>query len=148
MSTLAKNKKAYFNYEILETYEAGIVLEGHEVKSIKLGHISLDGSYVTIKDNEAYLLNAHVSPYQAKNTPANYDPARSRKLLLKHSEIAALIGKSKTQGLTTLPLSVYTARGKIKVEIGVARGKKKYEKRELLKKKTAVEEIDMAMKER
>ncbi len=145
MSTLAKNKKAYFNYEILETYEAGIVLFGFEVKAVKLGRISLDGAYVSIRNNEAYLLNAAIPPYQSKNTPVSYDPGRLRKLLLNRAEIAELIGKSKTQGLTILPLSVYTKKGKIKVELGVARGKRKYEKRELLKKKDANREMKRAM---
>lgn len=146
MSTLAKNKKAYFDYEILETYEAGIVLQGFEVKSVRIGHVSLKGAYVTIKDNEAYLLNAHISPYQPKNMPRDYDPTRSRKLLLKRSEINTLIGKSKSQGLTILPTSVYTKKGKVKIEIGVGKGKKKHEKRELLKKKTAIKEMDREMK--
>lgn len=141
-----KNKKAYYDYEILETYEAGVVLAGHEVKSIKLGHISLKGSFVVIKDNEAYLLNAHVSLYQTKNIPRDYDSTRSRKLLLKRQEIASLIGKSKTKGLTLLPLSVYTKKNKIKVEIGVGRGKKRYEKRESLKKKEAEKEIRRTLK--
>ncbi len=141
MSILAKNRKAYFDYEILETYEAGIVLWGFEVKSVKLGHTSLKGAYVSIKDNEAYLLNAHISPYQPKNMPRDYDPTRSRKLLLKHSQINALIGKSKSQGLTILPTSVYTKKGKIKIEIGIGRGKKKHEKRELIKKRDAEREV-------
>ncbi|MFY9457821.1 MAG: SsrA-binding protein SmpB [Candidatus Spechtbacterales bacterium] len=146
MSTLAKNKKAYLDYEILETCEAGIVLAGFEVKSVKLGHISLKGAYVSIKDNEAYLLNAHISPYQPKNMPRDYDPTRSRKLLLKRAEINTLIGKSKSQGLTLLPLSVYAKKGKIKIAIGIGKGKKKHEKRESLKKKTAMKEMDRAMK--
>lgn len=148
MSTIAKNKKAYFDYEILEKMEAGIVLEGFEVKSVKLGHISLKGAYATIKNNEAYLLNAHISPYQPANMPKGYDPTRSRKLLLKRSEIATLMGKSKSRGLTILPLSVYTVRGKIKIEIGVGRGKRKYEKRELLKKRESDKETRRALKAR
>ena len=146
MSTLAKNKKAYFDYEILETCEAGIVLEGFEVKSVKLGHISLKGAYVSIKDNEAYLLNAHISPYQPQNMPRDYDPTRSRKLLLKRAEINALIGKSKSQGLTILPTSVYTKKGKIKIEIGVGRGKKKHEKREKVKRKDTEREVGRKLK--
>lgn len=138
---IAKNKKAYYDYEILETYEAGIVLAGHEVRSIKLGHISLRGSFVVIKNSEAHLLNAQISPYQPKNIPKDYDPARSRKLLLHKYEIASLIGKSKTKSLTLLPLSVYTKKNKIKIAIGVARGKKKYEKREMIKKRDAEREI-------
>ena len=141
MSTIAKNKKAYFDYEILETYEAGIVLTGHEVKSAKLGHISLKGAYVTIKNNETYLTGANISPYQPANMPKDYDPTRSRKLLLNRAEISALIGKSKSEGLTMLPLSVYTKKGKIKVEVGLASGKRKYEKREKIKIRDTEREI-------
>ncbi len=146
MSILAKNKKVYFDYDIVEKYEAGVVLHGYEVKSIKLGHISLKGSYVIIKDSEAYLLNAHISAYQAANTPKSYDPTRSRKLLLNRSEINTLIGKSKAQGLTLVPISVYTKKGKIKVSIGVGRGKKKYEKREKVKKRDTEREIGRSLK--
>lgn len=146
MPTLAKNKKAYFDYEILETYEAGIVLAGYEVKSVKLGHVSLAGSFVTIKGNEVFLTNTNISPYKYANMPKDYEPTKSRKLLLNRSEINTLIGKSKAQGLTILPLSMYTKRNKIKVEIGVARGKKKHEKRENLKKKEADKEMRRALK--
>ena len=146
MKDYATNPKAYFDYEILETYEAGIVLEGFEVKAIKLGHIGLKGAYVTIKDAEAYLLNAHVSPYQPANTPKGYDPTRLRKLLLKRSQINALIGKSQTHGLTFLPLSVYSRKGKVKIEIGLGRGKRKYEKRGKIKKKDTEREIGRKLK--
>ena len=146
MSTIAKNKKAYFDYEILETCEAGIVLHGFEVKSIKLGHISLKGSYVTIRDNEAYLINAHVSPYQPLNMPKDYDPTRSRKLLLNRSEINTLTGKSKSQGLTLLPISVYTKKGKIKVQVGLGRGKRKHEKREKIKREDTERDIGRKLK--
>jgi SsrA-binding protein len=142
MSTLSKNKRAYFDYNILETFEAGIVLFGYEVKSIKLGHISLQGSYVAITGNEAFLLNTHVTPYQAANMPKDYDPTRSRKLLLKRSQINSLIGKANAQGLTMVPLCVYTSKGKIKLQIGLAKSKKKYEKREALKKKATDREIN------
>ena len=145
-SILAKNKKAYFDYDIAEKYEAGIVLYGYEVKSIKLGHLSLKGSYVIVKDSEAYLLNAHVSAYQVANMPKNYDPTRSRKLLLNRSEINTLIGKSKAQGLTLLPISVYTVKGKIKVAIGVGRGKKRFEKRDKIKKRDTEREIGRSLK--
>lgn len=143
--TLAKNKRAYFDYHILETYEAGIVLAGYEVKAIKLGHISLQGAYVIIKSNEAFLLNAHVSPYQPVNMPKSYDPTRSRRLLLKKSQIKMFIGKSKSEGLTLIPLSVYTKRGKIKVQIGLAKSKKKYEKRELIRKRDIEREMRSGM---
>ena len=141
MSTLAKNKKAYFDYEILETYEAGIVLHGFEVKSVKLGHISLRGAYVTIKNDEVYLINAHISPYQSANTPGDYDPTRSRKLLLRRAEIKAIVGKSKSQGLTMMPLSVYTKKGNIKVSSGIGKGKRKHEKREKIKRRDTERDI-------
>jgi len=142
---ITKNKRAYFDYNILETCEAGIVLRGFEVKSVKLGHISLKGSYVTIKSNEAFLLNAHISAYQPKNMPQNYDPTRTRKLLLKRSEIKILIGKTASQGLTIVPLSVYTKKGKIKVQIGLAKSKTKRDKRETIKKRIAQREMNMGM---
>src|SRR3990167_2294868 len=94
MPTLAVNPRAKYDYEILETYEAGIVLAGYEVKAVKTGHLSLKGTYVTIKNNEAFLINAHISPYQPKNTPADYEPNRLRKLLLNKQEIKTLIGKA------------------------------------------------------
>lgn len=143
--TLAKNKQAYFDYTILETYEAGIELKGYEVKAVKLGHISLKGAYAVIKNNQAYLFNAHISPYQPMNMPKDYDPTCSRRLLLKRSEINTLIGKSKSQGLTIVPLSVYTKGGKIKLGIGLAKSKKKYEKRELIKRRDVDREIRAGM---
>ncbi len=146
MSILAKNKRAYFDYNIIEKYEAGVVLAGHEVKSIKLGHISLQGSYVTIKDNEAFLFNAHITPYQPANMPKDYNPTRTRKLLLKKSEIKTFIGNSKIQGLTILPLSVYNKKGKIKIEIGLARSKKKYEKREAIRKRDVEREVGVRLR--
>lgn len=150
MGTVAINKRAKFDYDILETFEAGLVLAGHEVKSIKTGHINLQGSFVVIKDNEAYLLNAFIPPYQPKNTPENYDPNRSRKLLLHKKEIKYLIGKTKIKGLTLVPLKVYTIgkRGRIKLEFGVGRGKRKVDKRELIKKREAKRKIERAMKGR
>ena len=129
MKVFAENKKAYFNYQILEKFEAGIVLLGHEVKSIKSGRISLAGSYVVFKDEEAYLLNTNIPPYQPKNVPVDYDPNRLRKLLLKKSEIKYLIGKSQQKGLTLVPLKVYTKRGRIKLEFGLGKGRKKVSKK-------------------
>lgn len=142
----AENKKAYFNYEILETFEAGIVLNGQEVKSIKSGRISLTGAYVVIKDGELYLVNANVAPYQPKNVPSDYDPTRARKLLLKKSEIKYLIGKSKQKGLTLVPLKVYSKRGRVKLEFGIGRGRKKVSKKELLKKRAIEKEIARELK--
>lgn len=122
------------------------MLRGFEVKSIKLGHISLKGSYITIMDNEAWLLNTHISPYQPVNMHKDYSPTRSRKLLLKRAEIAMLTGKTKSQGLTILPLSVYTKKGKIKLEIGIGRGKRKHEKREKIKKRDTEREVGRKLK--
>ena len=146
MKTLALNRDAKFNYEILETFEAGLVLTGQEVKSIKTGHISLKGSYVVIRGEEAYLLNATIPPYQSKNTPTSYEPARSRKLLLHKREIRSLIGKSKTKGLTLAALRVYTKKGKIKLEFGVGKGRRRIDKRELIRKREDNQKIKQAIK--
>ena len=137
MSEYANNPKAGFDYEILETIEAGIVLEGHEVKSIKTGKASIKGSYVKILNEEPYLIGATISPYQPVNTPKTYDPQRSRKLLLSRKEISKLIGLSQSHGLTLVPLKLYDKKSLIKLLIGTARGKKKYDKRETIKKKDA-----------
>lgn len=141
MGEITVNRRAYFDYEILETYEAGIELLGHEVKSVKIGHVNLAGSYAVIRNNEAYLLNAAIPPYQAKNAPANYDPTRSRRLLLHKSEIKALLGATTQKGLTIVPLKVYTKRGRIKVLMGLAKHKKKADKREAIKKRDTEREI-------
>jgi len=146
MKTLSENKKAFFDYEVLEKFEAGIVLLGTEVKSIKSGHINLAGSYIVPKDNEFFLINANVPPYQPNNAPKDYDPLKSRKILLQKKEIDYLIGKVKQKGLTLLPLNVYTKGGKIKVEFGLALGKKKFDKRDSIKKREAQREIDRNLK--
>lgn len=146
MKTFALNKRAKYDYNILETFEAGLVLKGYEVKAIKTGRISLKGAYVIIKDDEAYLINAHVSPYQPKNIPEDYDPNRSRKLLLHKEKIKSLIGKSKERGLTLVPIKVYTKKSKIKLEFGIGRGKKKIDKRELIKKREVKREIERKLK--
>ena len=136
MKIIAKNKKASLNYQILDKFEAGISLLGLEVKSIKMGRISLSGSYVVIdRNNEVLLVGATVAPYQPKNTPKDYNEQRSRKLLLKKSEIKYLIGKSRQKGLTLLPLLVYTIGNKVKIEIAIAKGKRKFDKREKIKKR-------------
>ncbi|PIS34742.1 MAG: SsrA-binding protein [Parcubacteria group bacterium CG08_land_8_20_14_0_20_43_9] len=144
---LAENKKAFFDYSPVETFEAGIVLNGYEVKSIKLGRANLQGSFVVIKDEEPYLLNASVPPYQPNNTPKNYHDRRTRKLLLNKSEIKQLIGKSAQKGLTLVPLRMYTKQGKIKIEIAIAKHKGKADKREVLKKRAAEKDIRRALKE-
>lgn len=135
------NPRAYFDYEILETYEAGIELYGFEVRAVKTGHINLAGSFAIIKNDEAWLLNATIPPYQPKNAPQDYDPARSRRLLLHKSEIKELIGKSIQKGLTIVPLKVYTKRNRVKILIGLARHKKKADKREIIKKREIAREI-------
>ena len=148
MKEITKNKKAYFNYEILEKLIAGISLIGQEVKSIKSGRISLKATYVVLRNEEAFLIGANIPPYQPKNAPKDYNPERSRKLLLKKSEIKYLIGKTKQKGLTIVPLRVYNIRGKIKIEIGLVKGKKKFDKREIIKKREGEREIRRILKEK
>jgi SsrA-binding protein len=138
---ITTNKRAYFDYQILETYEAGVELRGFEVKAIKTGRANLAGSYVIIRDNQAWLLNADIPPYQPENTPPDYDSKRTRRLLLKKSEIGNLIGRVQEKGLTLVPLKVYTKNRKIKIEIGLAKSKKKMDKRELIKKRDIEREI-------
>ena len=133
MTTYAKNKKALFDYEILEKLEAGLVLAGYEVKAVRSGQINLTGSFIGFHHNSAWLTNAHISLYKYAGTVENYDPTQSRKLLLKAKEIAYLQGKSQEKGLTIVPLSVYTKGRHIKVELGVARGKKSYDKKKVKK---------------
>ena len=147
MKTLAQNKKAAHNYEILDKYEAGIVLSGQEVKSAKNGKISIKGAYVMPKHNELFLIGANIPPYQPFNVPIEYEPEQDRKLLLKKDQIKHLIGKSKEEGLTLIPLRVYTKNGIIKVEIAVAKGKKKYEKKRKKKEEETERKIRREMKE-
>ena len=141
MPVLAVNKRANFDYDIQETYEAGLVLLGYEVKSIKTGHISLKGSFVTFKKNrgknlpEAYLTNAHIPLYKHAGKVPSYDPTGPRKLLLKKKEIAYLLGKKDEQGLTLVPIKIYTKHSFIKLEFGVGKGRKKFDKREVIKKR-------------
>ncbi len=146
MAPYAENRKARFDYHILETYEAGIVLAGHEVKSIKAGRANLAGAFVAIKTDGAFLLNAQIPPYQPKNMPLDYDPSRTRRLLLKKEEIKYLLGKSKEGGLTIVALSLYNKGRRIKVSIGLARHKKKADKREVLKKRQTEKEINRTLK--
>jgi SsrA-binding protein len=143
-----KNKRAYFDYEFLENFEAGMVLTGQEVKSIKSGKMSLIGSYVVLKGGEIYLMNANIAPYQPHNAPQDYIPTRSRKLLLKKKEIQYLFGKTQERGLTLIPLRVYSNKGKIKLEFAVARGRKKADKKELIKKRETDKEIRRELKAR
>lgn len=143
---LAENKKAFFDYEILEKFEAGIVLRGYEVKAVKAGNIGLKGAYVTFHNGEAYLTGAHIGRYKQAGGLLDYDPERSRKLLLKNKEIRYLMGKKEEKGLTIVPLSVYIKGSKIKVEIGIGRGKRKFEKKEKIKKRDIEREIKRTLK--
>jgi len=148
MKVLAENKKAFFEYEILEKMEAGIVLTGQEVKSIRLGRANLIGSFVVLTAEEPQLLNAKIPAYQIKNAPADYDETRTRKLLLQKHEIKRLIGKSREKGLTIVPLRMYTKQRKIKVEIAIVKKKSKKDKRETIKKRQSKREIERALKTR
>lgn len=146
MKIFAENKKAYFNYEILEKFEAGISLLGQEVKSIKAGKVNLAGSYVILRGREAFWVGAKVPAYQPKNAPADYEEERPKKLLLKKAEIKYLIGKTKQKGLTLVPLRVYNAKGRVKLEFGLAKGKKTSDKREAIKKRETKREIEKELK--
>jgi len=148
MKTIAKNKRASFDYEILEKYEAGIELLGQEVKSIRNGRISISGSFAIEKNSQVFLINAFIPPYQPQNAPKNYDPSRTRKLLMHKSEIKKLVGKTREKGLTLIPLRVYNKGGKIKIEIATAKSKKKIDKREKIKEKEIEREIEREVKEK
>lgn len=145
MTSLAENRKVYFDYEILETFEAGLELTGAEVKSAKSGWANLTGSFVVSHGQELLLVNAFIAPYQPKNQP-NYNPTRSRRLLLKKKEIAYLKGKISEKGLTLVPLKLYTKKALIKFELAVARGKKQFEKREKIAKREARRKIERALR--
>lgn len=160
MSEISVNRRAYFDYEILENYEAGVELFGFEVKAVKTGHINLAGSFAVIKDGEAcphtkrhsrcgvgaWLLNATIPPYQPKNAPADYDQTRSRRLLLHKSEIKELIGAAAQKGLTIVPLKVYTKHNRVKILLGLARHKKSADKRETIKRRESQREIEREVK--
>ena len=147
MKIVCQNKKAFHDYSIEETLEAGIQLLGTEVKSLRDGKANLKDSYVLIKDSEALLFNCHISPYSHGNI-MNHDPVRTRKLLLHRKEIERLRGKIQQKGYTLLPLKVYFKASHAKVEIGLAKGKKVYEKRETIKEREAKRTIERAMKSR
>jgi len=146
MANLVFNNKATFDFEILEKFTAGIELLGFEVKSIRNHQGSLLGSYVTIRGGEAYLMNTNIPAFQPNNTPKDFDPLRNRRLLLTKKEISSLTSYEAKKGLTIVPISMYNSGRKIKVEIAVARGKKKFDKRETLKKRDAKREMDRALK--
>ncbi len=146
MTTFSENRKAYFDYEILEKFEAGLVLSGAEVKSIRGGRMNLTGSYVNFHDGEPYLIGASIAPYQPKNQPIDYDPSRTRKLLFNKKEIDYFLGKIKQKGLTLIPLKVYNKGRRIKIEIGLARGKKQYDKRAAIAKRETAKKIERELK--
>jgi SsrA-binding protein len=144
---VSQNKKAYHDYFLEETYEAGIVLQGTEIKSIRAGKCNLKDSYARIQNGEAWLYSMHVSPYEQGNR-YNHDPLRPRKLLLHGKEIAKLYGEAKETGMALVPLKIYLKNGFAKVLLGLAKGKKNYDKRETLKKKEANREIERAFRDR
>ena len=142
---ICQNKKAFHNYSVEETYEAGISLLGSEVKSLREGRANLGDSYGTIKRGELFLVDAHISPYGYANR-LNHDPLRTRKLLLHKREIRRLIGKVQEKGFTLIPLRLYFSNGKVKVALGLAKGKKLFDKRETLKKRTMEREMERGRK--
>lgn len=144
---IAKNKKATFDYFIEETFEAGMVLQGTEIKSIRQGKVQLKDSFARIINGEVFLLNAHIATYEQGNR-YNHDPLRTRKLLLNRREINQLIGKTKESGYALIPLKIYLKNGFAKVELALAKGKKNYDKRESLKQKDAKRDIDRTLRER
>ncbi len=146
IKVIAENRKAFHDYFIEEKYECGIVLSGTEVKSLRAGKVNLKDSYVTVKDGEMYLIGVHISPYENGNR-FNLDPMRTRKLLMHKNEIIRLYSKIKQDGLTLVPTKCYFKDSKVKFEIGLARGKKDYDKREVLAKKQANRDIERAMKQ-
>ncbi|GMQ95025.1 MAG: SsrA-binding protein SmpB [Patescibacteria group bacterium] len=148
MPTFIQNKKARFNYEILETFDAGIELRGFEVKSLRKKQGSLEGAYVVVRGNEVFLVGTTIPPYQPANAPKDYDPERARRLLLTKKEITVLAGAEHQKGLTIVPLSVYSKHNKLKLGIGIARGKKKYDKREAIKKRDTERDVARELKER
>ncbi|HYP30196.1 MAG TPA: SsrA-binding protein SmpB [Blastocatellia bacterium] len=142
---VATNREAYHNYHILETYECGIALTGTEVKSIREGRCNLKDSYGQVRNGEAWLFNAHISPYSHGNRE-NHEPTRTRKLLLHKTEIDRLLGKSQEKGLTLVPTRLYFKNGRIKLELAVGKGKKLYDKRETERKRESDREVRAAMK--
>lgn len=141
LKILAENRRARFDYDILETYEAGLELSGQEVKSAKAGKMQISGSYALIREGEVWLINSVIPAYQPKNAPRDFNPERNRRLLLRKDEIKALTGRLHEKGLSLLPLRVYPKRGFLKVELGLGRSRKKSDKRELLKKRTMEREM-------
>lgn len=143
---LLEHKKARLNYEVLEEFEAGIELLGHEVKSLRAKHGKLEGSHVIVRGGEAYIVGMSIPAYQVANTAKDYEPERSRKLLLTKKELANLVGLEGQKGLTIVPFSVYNKGSKLKVRIAVARGRKQFDKRAVLKERDSKRDIDRTLK--
>ena len=146
MTSYAENRKIYFNYEILEKYEAGIELYGSEVKAVRSGKMSLEGAFVIVRGGECFLINANTPPYQPNNTPKEYDPLRNKKLLLTKKEIRVLSDSGNNKSLTIVPISVYNKGRKIKISIALAKGKKKFDKRETIKKRDNDRDVRRTLK--
>ncbi len=142
---IATNRKAYFNYEIIEKIEAGLILTGTEVKALRDGKANLSDAYVHFRNNEAFLIHCHISPYSNAG-PFNHEPLRMRKLLMHQSEIAKLESQTQEKGFTLIPLKMYFKKGRAKVELGLGRGKKLYDKRETIKRKEQNREVSKAIK--
>jgi len=145
MAAYADNRKALFDYEVLEKLTAGIELLGTEVKSVRAGKMTLRGAFITVRGGEAYLINAEIPPYQPKNAPEAYDAQAARKLLITKEEIERLRLAEATKGLTIIPLSVYNKGRFLKVDIAIARGKKKYDKREAIKKRDTERDLKRSL---
>ena len=143
--TIATNRRARHDYEILETVEAGLVLRGTEVKSLRGSHVTFKDAFATIRNNEAWLVGCHINPY-SHGTDANHDPERDRKLLLHRREISRLTGKVAERGLTLIPLRLYFKSGRAKLEIGLARGKKLHDKRSALRERETRREMEKAVR--
>lgn len=141
MVAYIQNRKAHFNYEVLEKYEGGIELVGNEVKSVRGGRMSLEGAFVIVRGGEVFLINANIDPYQPKNAPKDYNPLRNRKILLTKKEIIELGESEKNKSLTIIPISLYNKGRKIKIEIALVRGKKQHDKRETTKKRESDREL-------
>lgn len=148
MKPYLTNPKAGFNYETLETFEAGLQLLGHEVKALRLGHASIGESFIVVDGGELYLVKAYIAPYQVKNTSGSHDTYRRRKLLVKRKEITRLVQRKLEAGLTLIPLSLYDKGGFLKLQFALARGKKKHDKRNTIKDRDAKREMDRVMKSR
>ncbi len=146
MAVYAENRRVRFDYEILETFESGIALKGFEVKAVKSGRVNLAGSFALLKPDGLWLMNADIPPYQPKNTPADYDQKRSRRLLVKREEMRERIGKAHSANLTFVPVKMYNKRGLVKVEIAVAKPRKKADRREAIKKRETKREISRTLK--